>query len=148
MKRFLVTCSRDVLVLVVLTLVAGAITKVAHPAAPAWYLQPEADPYAISRADVQSRWHDDVLWIDARAQEVYDQGHQPGALRLPPDEWQQLLPDLFEQITSASKPIVVYCDGQKCGKSKEVSERLRAIGVADVYHLIGGWSALSAAPRP
>jgi rhodanese-related sulfurtransferase len=38
---------------------------------------------------------------------------------------------------------VVYCDGQKCGKSKDVADRLRELGVGDVYHLVGGWAALS-----
>jgi rhodanese-related sulfurtransferase len=143
MRRFAGICLRDIAALLALTLVAGAISKVAHPAAPAWFVQPETDRFAVTASEVQSQWGGQVLWIDARSAEAYEKGHQPGALRLPPDEWLALLPDLFDQITSATQPIVVYCDGHKCGKSKDVADRLRELGVGDVYHLVGGWAALS-----
>jgi rhodanese-related sulfurtransferase len=142
LPRFLGACSRDVLVLLGLTLVAAAVTKAAHPGAPAWFVQPDADPYSVSRAEVRERWKDEVLWIDARSAAAFEAGHQAGALRLPPDEWNELLPDLFDQIASSDRPIVVYCDGEKCGKSKDVATRLREVGVGDVFHLRGGWTAL------
>ncbi len=141
-RRFLGACVRDVLLLIGLTLVTAAITKASHPGAPAWFVQPDADPNAVSRADVRERWNDDVLWIDARSTEAFSNGHQPGALRLAPDEWNELLPDLFDQIASSEKPIVVYCDGQKCGKSKEIATRIREVGVVEIYHLRGGWDEL------
>lgn len=143
LRRFLIACLRDVVILGGITLVAGAITKAAHPGTPAWFLQPDADPHAVSRGDVREKWNDEVLWIDARSAEAYEAGHQPGALRLPPGEWNELLPDLFEQIAASERPIVVYCDGEKCGKSKDVAERLREIGVPEVYHLRGGWAELN-----
>ncbi|RFC42863.1 MAG: Rhodanese-related sulfurtransferase [Verrucomicrobia bacterium] len=144
LPRFLGACSRDVLVLLGLTLVAAAVTKAAHPGAPPWFVQPDADPYSVSRAEVRERWNDEVLWIDARSAASFEAGHQVGALRLPPDEWNELLADLFDQIASSDRPIVVYCDGEKCGKSKDVATRLREVGVGDVFHLRGGWTALQA----
>ncbi|MBU6301382.1 MAG: rhodanese-like domain-containing protein [Verrucomicrobia bacterium] len=140
--RFFGACAREVVWLLGLTLVAAVITKAAHPGAPAWYLQPDADPHAVSRAEVRERWNDEVLWIDARSAAAFEAGHRDGALRLPPDEWNELLPDLFDQIASADRPIVVYCDGAKCGKSKDVATRLREVGVGDVFHLRGGWTTL------
>jgi len=143
MRRFLGICLRDVALLLAITVIAGAITKAAHPGAPGWYLQPETDEHAVTRADVRERWKDEVLWIDARSAEVYEAGHQPGALRLAPDEWNALLPDVFEQIASSDRVIVVYCDGKKCGKSKEIANKLRDVGVPEVYHLLGGWAELN-----
>lgn len=106
---------------------------------------PPADPYEVTMAMIQEQWNGDVLWVDSRNQEHFDEGHQEGALHLSQESWNDQLFQNFETLTSAGKPIVVYCDAAACELSKKVAEDLRNAGLPDVYFLKGGWPALQAA---
>jgi len=146
-RRFLLRCVGEGLLLGSAALAAGAIAKLVHPAAPAWFVVPETDEHAVTRADIRERWSDEVLWVDARPQAAYDAGHAPGAIRLALEEWDALLFEQFDHLASAERPIVVYCDGAKCGKSKEVAAKLRDLGMPNSHYLVGGWQALATESR-
>jgi rhodanese-related sulfurtransferase len=152
-RRFLLRCVGETLLLGSAALVAGLAAKLVHPGAPAWFVNPETDEHAVTRAEVRERWSDEVLWVDARSRAAFEAGHASGALRLALEEWDALLFDHFDSLASAERPIVVYCDGAKCGKSKEVAAKLRDLGIPDAHYLVGGWQALAAdaggeGPRP
>ena len=137
---------REIGVLLGLTLVAGLITLWLHPKAPAWRLKRalENDPWRVTLEAVEERWQGEVLWIDTRSTAKFEAGHWPGALLLNRENWNDLLLQHFDTLTSALKPIVVYCDTPNCQKSREIAEELRDLGIGEVFYLPGGWAAMQA----
>ena len=134
---------REVGLLLALALLAAAGTKAFHPLAPAWYLQPDADEYALTLTSLRQRWDlGEVIWIDARGEAAFEGGHYPGAIRLTREEWNQLLYQHFDTLAASPGPVIVYCDGSRCAKSKEVALALRDLGIPEVYYLRGGWDEL------
>jgi rhodanese-related sulfurtransferase len=89
--------------------------------------------------DQARSWGDNVIWVDARPDNEFEQDHVPGAIPLNEDRWTELLPALLAQW-SPEKKIVVYCSSQSCNASREVARRLRdEAGLKDVFVLQGGW---------
>lgn len=117
-------------------------TGLLHPKAPIWNIA-ELKPGEIRVRDALA-WGDQVLWIDARSGQLFEQEHIPGipgALRLNEDEWESLLPQLL-QVWHPDRKVVVYCDSSACQASHNVARRLREeVGLTDVYVLHGGWAA-------
>lgn len=114
-----------------------------HPRAPAWFLVEEPDPWAISLEQVIALG-EDVVWIDARPQKAYDQGHLEGALLLDEDQWGELMFEHQDALQEAiGKPVVIYCDGKRCKRSQSVAKKLRELlGLEPVYVLRGAWRDL------
>ncbi|MEO0416243.1 MAG: rhodanese-like domain-containing protein, partial [Verrucomicrobiota bacterium] len=85
-----------------------------------------------------------VLWIDARKAEKYQTEHFPGAISIPGDDWAEAVFENRAVLESAmNQAVIVYCDGSRCAKSKEVSEKLRQLmGLQQVYVLRGDWRKL------
>ncbi|MGI8482430.1 MAG: rhodanese-like domain-containing protein [Chthoniobacterales bacterium] len=88
-----------------------------------------------------------IIWVDARHDDQFEQDHAPGALPLNEDHWNDLLPRVLENW-SPEKRTVVYCSSKGCGASREVARRLREeAGLKSVYVLTGGWEAWLAARK-
>lgn len=84
-------------------------------------------------------WGEAVMWVDARPDAQFEQGHIPGALLLNEDRWNELLPQMLA-VWAPEKHIVVYCSSQSCAASHHVAKRLRdEAGLKDVVVLHGGW---------
>ena len=67
--------------------------------------------FSLGPMEVEHFRHDgesDFNIIDVRATEDYDEGHVPGAVSLPEDQWESL------KGLSRDKPNVVYCYSQTC----------------------------------
>ncbi len=89
--------------------------------------------------DQAQSWGANAIWVDARPDNEFEQGHVPGAIPLNEDRWNELLPTLLAQW-SLEKKIVVYCSSQSCNASREVARRLRdEAGLKEVFVLRGGW---------
>jgi rhodanese-related sulfurtransferase len=88
-----------------------------------------------------------AVFIDARPAEAFRSGHIQGALNLPPDDFDQLLPNIREQIPPDSL-IITYCDGESCDLSKEAALQLSAKGYSHVQVLVNGWSVWQDAGLP
>lgn len=89
-----------------------------------------------------------VLWVDNRSTDAYQQGHVPSAIHLDPSQpeagWQTLL-----VAWDPDREIVVYCAGSTCDSSRELAAQLRAeLGDASVFWVKGGWPALEKGLRP
>jgi 3-mercaptopyruvate sulfurtransferase SseA len=140
---------REAALLVALTFLAASATHWLHPRAPAWYLSAEKLAEGeVNLPLIQEKWKGDVLWIDARTEERYKVAHIPGALLLNEQSFDQQLFDLIETLQSNVKPVIVYCDAQKCEASKKVRIALtERVGLSDVWVLHGGWPAWQAAQR-
>jgi len=82
-------------------------------------LTPEA---AKARLDANA----DVILLDVRTQEEYDQGHIPGAVCLPNED---ILPDLPLPFDKGAE-ILVYCHSGR--RSAEAAEKLADMGCSNV----------------
>jgi rhodanese-related sulfurtransferase len=94
----------------------------------------------VTIADARG-WGSDAIWIDARPEAEFAQGHVPGAMLLNEDRWNELLPPMLA-AWSPEKRVVVYCASESCGSSREVARRLRNDAqLKNVFVLEGGWEA-------
>ena len=86
-------------------------------------------------------WGDNVVWLDARPEEEFNDEHIPGALLLNQEEFDKRLANVLNAC-SPEKKIVVYCSKKTCGASREIARRLRdEAQLKDVYVLDGGWES-------
>ncbi|MFZ1200588.1 MAG: rhodanese-like domain-containing protein [Desulfobacterales bacterium] len=88
-----------------------------------------------------------VLFLDARPQNQYAEGHVRGALSLPWQEVDRYFMELTERLESAST-IIIYCNGESCDLSHELALFLKEIGYKNVRVLINGWTVWQQAGLP
>jgi len=101
----------------------------------------------VELAQTQS-WADSVLWVDARPDVQFEQGHIPGAISLNEDRWNDLLPPMLA-VWTPEKHVVVYCSSQSCAASHSIAKRLRdEAGLKNVVVLHGGWEEWLKARQP
>ncbi|MDD2710613.1 MAG: rhodanese-like domain-containing protein [Verrucomicrobiae bacterium] len=82
----------------------------------------------------------DVVFLDARDRQPFADGHVPGALNLPRHGYQEVLPDVFQQLVRPEvRQIVVYCKGGTCGDSEAIASLLDEMDFPDVRVIKGGW---------
>ena len=68
----------------------------------------------------------DLILLDVRTQEEYDDGHIPGAVCLPSDMIEEGMPFSFDKDAET----LLYCHSDK--RSAEAASRLRAMGYTNV----------------
>ena len=78
----------------------------------------------------------DILFIDARAEEYYLEGHIPGAICN--DDFDQLIIEIDSRIIN-NDFFVVYCSDDDCGSSEELAYQLFDQGYLNIYLFKGGW---------
>jgi rhodanese-related sulfurtransferase len=111
------------------------------PAAPAATGEAPADsryPVPADLEEVRQLVRDGAVPVDARAREIYDEGHIPSARSLPLGETAEMI-DSFRQAVSLDTIIVVYCSGYGCPDSFDLGVRLLAEGYMDVRVFEGGY---------
>jgi len=88
-----------------------------------------------------------ALFLDARTQGQYAEGHIRGALNLPWQEADRYFMDLAERIDNA--PIIItYCDGVHCDLSHKLALFLKKMGFENVRVLVNGWTVWQQAGLP
>ena len=88
-----------------------------------------------------------VLFVDARSQDNYDDGHIPGAVSLPVGQFDALV-DTFLEQHAIEQPIVTYCSGRTCEDSHTLAQLLIDIGYVDVKVFIDGFPGWQAEGYP
>ena len=83
-----------------------------------------------------------AVFLDARPAAWFEFGHIKGAANLPPDEIDQLLPQVLGQ-TPHDRTIITYCDGEDCELSHQLALSLMERGYTRVRVLVNGWTAWS-----
>lgn len=78
-----------------------------------------------------------VIIYDARPKGLYEKGHLPNAVSLPPEEFEAKIMDLL--TINKSYPVIIYCDGGECDLSHELETKLKAIGFQKLFIFQGGW---------
>ena len=82
---------------------------------------------------------DSALFLDARPQSQYVEGHIRGALNLPWLEVDRYFTQMTDQL-EGSEMIITYCDGESCELSHELSLFLKEMGFGNVNVLVNGWT--------
>ena len=77
-----------------------------------------------------------VLFIDARAEEFYNDGHIPNAICS--DDFDSLVEQLEKKI-EIDEQFVVYCSDSDCGSSEDLSYEFQSIGYSNILLFKGGW---------
>jgi rhodanese-related sulfurtransferase len=136
----------QILVLVFLAAAAAMATYQWHPQAPALYaIQERLRQDEVDVAEVKKRWAGQVIWLDARPRDQFDAEHITAAMNLNEQEFDQQLLEILDTLQTATKPVVIYCGGQKCEASRHVREKLMSVVALDeCYVLKGGWPAWQA----
>jgi rhodanese-related sulfurtransferase len=75
----------------------------------------------------------DVVVIDARGKDAWDQGHIPGAIHLPHAD----IPARAAELLDQDRPVVTYCWGPGCNGATRAALALAKMGY-DVREMIGG----------
>tara|TARA_B100002051_G_scaffold211869_1_gene203508 strand:+ start:19 stop:507 length:489 start_codon:yes stop_codon:yes gene_type:complete len=97
-------------------------------------LQPQIREISI---DVAERlFLDSVLFIDARAEEFYHDGHIPNSICN--DDFDSLVYQIEDFITYKNG-FVVYCSDDDCGSSEDLAYQLQDQGFTNIYLFKGGW---------
>ena len=97
-------------------------------------LQPQIREISI---DVAERlFSDSVLFIDARAEEYYLEGHIPNSICN--DDFDSLVYQVEDFITY-NNGFVVYCSDDDCGSSEDLAYQLQDEGFTNIYLFKGGW---------
>jgi rhodanese-related sulfurtransferase len=88
-----------------------------------------------------------ALFVDARDAAFYEEGHIPGAVSLPVQDFEIIFPRLQEQLLAAPR-VITYCDGASCEMSVELTEKLLFAGLVQVEIFTGGIQQWKAAGQP
>jgi rhodanese-related sulfurtransferase len=79
------------------------------------------------------------LFLDARPESEYAQGHIKGALNFPWQDLDRYFIGVLEKLYG-QEAIITYCDGEACDLGHELSLFLKDSGFENVYVLVNGWS--------
>lgn len=85
------------------------------------------------------------VFVDARDDEHFAEGHIPGAIHCSPYESQRCL-DRVKNAAAGAEKVIVYCGGGDCEDSIFMSGQLEEVGVPEeaIYLFEGGWKEWSA----
>lgn len=72
----------------------------------------------------------DLVVVDARNPEEYQEVHIKVAISIPEPKWED-----YKHLLPADKsaPLVFYCNGVKCGKSKKAAKKAASMGYANIW---------------
>lgn len=88
---------------------------------------------------------DNILFVDARAEEYYNEGHIANSICY--DNIDTLFLKLEEKIFF-NDAFVVYCSDDDCGSSEELALTLQENGYSNIYVFKGGWKKWSDSGLP
>lgn len=89
----------------------------------------------------------DVLFVDARSQDNYENGHIPEAISLPVGQFDERIESLLNRYSS-DQPIVTYCSGRTCEDSHDLAQFLSDAGFTNVRIFIDGFPGWKAEGYP
>lgn len=138
---------RDALLIVILAALVGAavngrlLRRIWSERAPVVVADPgpgvDLLPMPASLEELRTLQQDAVLLIDARAAELYRQGHLPVAYSLPWGEIETRL-EAFQAEVPVERALITYCSGYGCEDSFLLAQHLMAAGYEDVRVYEGG----------
>jgi rhodanese-related sulfurtransferase len=118
-------------------LVLDAFAGRLAPPAPAVLSADGQLPQPALRAEVRELLAAGARPVDAREAAQFADGHLPGALSLPLEEFDAQL-EAFRQQVAAEETLVLYCSGYGCPDSFDLGLLLMAAGYRHVHVFEGG----------
>lgn len=88
-----------------------------------------------------------VVFVDARSREMFEQGHIKGALSLPVNRFDTHI-DKFKKTYPPASFIVTYCSGRECDDSHKLAQLFFAQGYTNISVFIDGYPTWKAAGYP
>jgi len=82
---------------------------------------------------------DEALFLDARPESQYAEGHIQGALNCPWYAVDRYFMELADRL-DGQKVVITYCDGESCDLSHELALFLKETGFKNVHVLVNGWT--------
>ena len=115
----------------------------------------EAGLQPLTQAQALAAFHDPqyasggTIFVDARKDEEYLEGHVPGAWQLDHYHLDRYI-DALLPVAHEALQVVVYCHGKDCNDSEAAALDLTGFGVdpARVAVYVGGWTAWTDAGLP
>lgn len=106
------------------------------------------DNLVIGLEEAERLFHQNAaLFVDARPQSQYADGHIRGALSLPWQAADRYFIELVDQLEGA-RTLITYCDGESCDLSHELALFLKERGLENVRVLVNGWTVWQQAGLP
>lgn len=90
---------------------------------------------------------EEAIFVDARPENQYAEGHIQGALNVPWQEVDRYFAEIVDHLGSGST-LITYCDGESCDLSHELALFLQEMGFEDVRVLVNGWTVWRQAGLP
>ena len=87
------------------------------------------------------------VFVDARSAKEFGEGHIPGALLLPLDDFDEAVSSWTDLIPFDTL-MITYCAGAGCESSWDVAELLKEEGYSQVKVFFGGWGEWKDAGYP
>ncbi|MFZ7120703.1 MAG: rhodanese-like domain-containing protein [Eubacteriaceae bacterium] len=91
---------------------------------------------SITPQEVKEKMGDnaDIILLDVRTQEEYDQGHIPGSILLPLDKLESQIENV---IPNKNAEIIIYCrSGNRSAKAADLLEQLGYKDISDLGGII------------
>ena len=100
-------------------------------------------PEYINLESAKEMYDREIIFIDARDEEEFAEGHIKGAILAPST------PELVQLFPDRSSPIVTYCSGGDCDVSMELAEQLMFDWEYErIFVYLGGWPEWKAKGYP
>lgn len=103
------------------------------------------EPVAISLTQARQLFDQGVVFVDARGDEYYQEGHIQNAWNS--GFFMELIFKL-DSLQTKEGPVVVYCSDDECGSSEELAYDLFREGFIKLYVFKGGWVEWNEAGYP
>jgi rhodanese-related sulfurtransferase len=87
------------------------------------------------------------VFVDARSQDDYDEGHIKGAVSLPVGQFDEIIEVFLEQYPPKDA-IVTYCSGRTCEDSHRLAQLLLEFGYTEINVFIDGFPGWEAEGYP
>jgi len=88
-----------------------------------------------------------VLFVDARSEEAYHDGHIKRAVSLPVGQYDEQI-DTFLELYDLDRPMITYCSGRTCEDSLQLARLLMERGYMNVSVMIDGFPGWEAEGYP
>ena len=108
----------------------------------------QTDEFIIELIDLgiaKKFYNDGILFIDARDEISFNEGHIVSAISSTP--YDDMVDKIFI-VQGFNEPIVVYCDDAECGLSEDLAYQLQAEGFSKIFVFSGGWNQWVTANLP